>query len=75
MIRRVVSVPSLLERNCFKYWFQPFLFRNFSNNKITDIEEGAFEGAAGVNEILLTSNRLENVQHKMFKGLESLKTL
>ncbi|KAJ8790025.1 hypothetical protein J1605_004777 [Eschrichtius robustus] len=48
---------------------------NFSNNKITDIEEGAFEGAAGVNEILLTSNRLENVQHKMFKGLESLKTL
>uniref|UniRef100_A0A8C4LK32 Slit homolog 2 protein n=1 Tax=Equus asinus asinus TaxID=83772 RepID=A0A8C4LK32_EQUAS len=48
---------------------------NFSNNKITDIEEGAFEGASGVNEILLTSNRLENVQHKMFKGLESLKTL
>ncbi|KAK2115547.1 hypothetical protein P7K49_006173 [Saguinus oedipus] len=47
---------------------------NFSNNKITDIEEGAFEGASGVNEILLTSNRLENVRHKMFKGLESLKT-
>lgn len=75
MIRHVVSVPSLLERTCFKYLFQPFLFRNFSNNKITDIEEGAFEGATGVNEILLTSNRLENVQHKMFKGLESLKTL
>ncbi|MBZ3869326.1 Slit-like protein 2 protein [Sciurus carolinensis] len=48
---------------------------NFSNNKITDIEEGAFEGASGVNEILLTSNRLESVRHKMFKGLESLKTL
>lgn len=70
-----VSVPSLWERDCVKPVFQHFLFRNFSNNKITDIEEGAFEGASGVNEILLTSNRLENVQHKMFKGLESLKTL
>lgn len=49
--------------------------RNLSNNKITDIEEGAFDGASGVNELLLTSNRLESVQHKMFKGLESLKTL
>uniref|UniRef100_A0A670ZEN6 Slit guidance ligand 2 n=1 Tax=Pseudonaja textilis TaxID=8673 RepID=A0A670ZEN6_PSETE len=48
---------------------------NLSNNKITDIEEGVFEGAAGVNELLLTSNRLENVRHKMLKGLESLKTL
>ncbi|KAF7248125.1 hypothetical protein EYD10_05844 [Varanus komodoensis] len=48
---------------------------NLSNNKITDIEEGAFEGASGVNELLLTSNRLENVRHKIFKGLESLKTL
>uniref|UniRef100_A0A8C4PK00 Slit homolog 2 protein n=1 Tax=Equus asinus asinus TaxID=83772 RepID=A0A8C4PK00_EQUAS len=63
------------ELNCLKFLSQQFLFRNFSNNKITDIEEGAFEGASGVNEILLTSNRLENVQHKMFKGLESLKTL
>lgn len=49
--------------------------RNLSNNKIADIEEGAFEGASGVNELLLTSNRLENIRHKMFKGLESLKTL
>jgi len=49
--------------------------RNLSNNKITDIEEGAFDGASGVNELLLTSNRLETVRDKMFKGLESLKTL
>ncbi|XP_009573783.1 PREDICTED: slit homolog 2 protein, partial [Fulmarus glacialis] len=48
---------------------------NLSNNKITDIEEGAFDGASGVNELLLTSNRLESIRHKMFKGLESLKTL
>lgn len=69
--------------NCFlQKLFCPFLLllslmynRNLSNNKITDIEEGAFEGASGVNEVLLTSNRLENVRHKMFKGLESLKTL
>ncbi|KAJ7412912.1 hypothetical protein WISP_94071 [Willisornis vidua] len=53
-------------------WHVP---RNLSNNKITDIEEGAFDGASGVNELLLTSNRLESVRHKMFKGLESLKTL
>uniref|UniRef100_A0A4W3I3C6 Slit homolog 1 protein n=1 Tax=Callorhinchus milii TaxID=7868 RepID=A0A4W3I3C6_CALMI len=52
-----------------------FLFRNLSNNKITDIEEGVFEGATGVNEVLLTGNRLETVHLKMFKGLDSLKTL
>uniref|UniRef100_UPI00398EF0D9 slit homolog 2 protein isoform X1 n=1 Tax=Pristiophorus japonicus TaxID=55135 RepID=UPI00398EF0D9 len=48
---------------------------NLSNNKITDIEEGVFEGATGVNEVLLTGNRLETVHRKMFKGLDSLKTL
>ncbi|XP_072262975.1 slit homolog 2 protein [Pyxicephalus adspersus] len=48
---------------------------NLSNNKITDIEEGAFEGANGVNELILTSNRIENVHHKMFKGLDGLKSL
>uniref|UniRef100_A0A4W3I8N2 Slit homolog 1 protein n=1 Tax=Callorhinchus milii TaxID=7868 RepID=A0A4W3I8N2_CALMI len=48
---------------------------NLSNNKITDIEEGVFEGATGVNEVLLTGNRLETVHLKMFKGLDSLKTL
>lgn len=61
-----------------KYVFLLFLLmcnRNLSNNKITDIEEGAFDGASGVNELLLTSNRLETVRDKMFKGLESLKTL
>jgi hypothetical protein len=75
MIKHVVSMPFLLQRKHLHFLFQQCLFSNFSNNKITDIEEGAFEGASGVNEILLTSNRLENVQHKMFKGLESLKTL
>ncbi|MGH0167412.1 UNVERIFIED_CONTAM: hypothetical protein FKN15_052811, partial [Acipenser sinensis] len=48
---------------------------NLSNNKITDIEEGAFEGAAGVNELILTSNRLENVHFRMLKGLNGLRTL
>lgn len=51
------------------------IFRNLSNNKITDIEEGAFEGANGVNELILTSNRIENVHHKIFKGLDGLKSL
>nr|XP_061840386.1 slit homolog 2 protein-like isoform X1 [Nerophis lumbriciformis] len=48
---------------------------NLSNNRITDIEEGTFEGASGVNELILTSNRLENVHHRMLKGLAGLRTL
>uniref|UniRef100_A0A672FLA2 Slit homolog 2 (Drosophila) n=1 Tax=Salarias fasciatus TaxID=181472 RepID=A0A672FLA2_SALFA len=48
---------------------------NLSNNRITDIEEGTFEGALGVNELILTSNRLENVHHRMLKGLSGLRTL
>ncbi|CAL8333965.1 unnamed protein product [Lota lota] len=48
---------------------------NLSNNRITDIEEGTFEGATGVNELILTSNRLENVHHNMLKGLGGLRTL
>ncbi|XP_028831928.1 slit homolog 2 protein isoform X4 [Denticeps clupeoides] len=48
---------------------------NLSNNKITDIEEGTFEGAGGVNELILTSNRLENIHYSMLKGLGGLRTL
>ncbi|KAA0722348.1 Slit -like protein 2 protein [Triplophysa tibetana] len=48
---------------------------NLSNNKITDIEEGTFEGASGVNELILTSNRLETVHYTMLKGLSGLRTL
>uniref|UniRef100_A0A8C1EW76 Slit homolog 1 protein n=1 Tax=Cyprinus carpio carpio TaxID=630221 RepID=A0A8C1EW76_CYPCA len=48
---------------------------NLSNNKITDIEEGTFEGASGVNELILTSNRLESVHYSMLKGLSGLRTL
>ncbi|XP_075947973.1 slit homolog 2 protein isoform X1 [Anarhichas minor] len=48
---------------------------NLSNNRITDIEEGSFEGASGVNELILTSNRLENIHHLMLKGLSGLRTL
>ncbi|XP_062864239.1 slit homolog 2 protein [Trichomycterus rosablanca] len=48
---------------------------NFSNNKISDIEEGTFEGANGVNELILTSNRLESVHYSMLKGLSGLRTL
>lgn len=53
----------------------PCLCSNLSNNRITDIEEGTFEGASGVNELILTSNRLENVHHRMLKGLGGLRTL
>ncbi|XP_032806650.1 slit homolog 2 protein-like isoform X1 [Petromyzon marinus] len=48
---------------------------NLSNNKIADVEEGAFEGAGSVGELLLTGNQLESVHGAMFRGLEGLKTL
>lgn len=62
-------------------YFSSFVFpaslprSNLSNNRITDIEEGTFEGASGVNELILTSNRLENIHHRMLKGLGGLRTL
>uniref|UniRef100_A0A8C3DXD9 Slit homolog 2 protein n=1 Tax=Corvus moneduloides TaxID=1196302 RepID=A0A8C3DXD9_CORMO len=57
---------------------------NLSNNKITDIEEGAFDGASGVNELLLTSNRwkvmlrsnrVSCVGNDSFTGLSSVRLL
>ncbi|XP_010887308.2 slit homolog 1 protein isoform X1 [Esox lucius] len=48
---------------------------NLSNNKITEIEDGAFEGAGSVNELHLTANQLDSVRSGMFKGLEGLRML
>lgn len=57
------------------FLLHPSACSNLSNNRITDIEEGTFEGSSGVNELILTSNRLENVHHRMLKGLSGLRTL
>lgn len=46
-----------------------------SNNKISEIEDGAFEGASSVVELHLTANLLESVRGSMFRGLESLRML
>ncbi|XP_029466034.1 slit homolog 1 protein [Rhinatrema bivittatum] len=48
---------------------------NLSNNKITEIEDGVFEGAASVSELHLTANHLESVRSGMFRGLGGLRTL
>lgn len=48
---------------------------NLSNNKLRDIREGAFDGAGGVLELLLTGNKLTGIQGRMFRGLSGLKTL
>lgn len=48
---------------------------NLSNNKISEIEDGAFDGAASVVEIHLTANHLESVRGSMFKGMEGLRML
>uniref|UniRef100_A0A8C5HHE2 Slit homolog 3 protein-like n=1 Tax=Gouania willdenowi TaxID=441366 RepID=A0A8C5HHE2_GOUWI len=44
---------------------------NLSNNKLKDIREGAFDGAAGVLELLLTGNKLTGLQGRMFRGLST----
>ncbi|XP_026556878.1 slit homolog 1 protein [Pseudonaja textilis] len=48
---------------------------NLSNNKVSEIEDGAFEGAASVSELHLTANQLESVRSSMFRGLDGLRTL
>lgn len=51
------------------------LHSNLSNNKVSEIEDGAFEGASSVNELHLTVNQLESVRSGMFRGLDGLRTL
>lgn len=48
---------------------------NLSNNKISEIEDGAFEGASAATELHLTANHLESVRGTMFKGLHGLRML
>uniref|UniRef100_A0A8D0H6Q3 Slit homolog 1 protein n=1 Tax=Sphenodon punctatus TaxID=8508 RepID=A0A8D0H6Q3_SPHPU len=48
---------------------------NLSNNKVSEIEDGTFEGASSVTELHLTVNQLESVRSSMFRGLEGLRTL
>ncbi|KFW66546.1 Slit 1 protein, partial [Pygoscelis adeliae] len=48
---------------------------NLSNNKVSEIEDGAFEGASSVSELHLTVNQLESVRSGMFRGLDGLRTL
>lgn len=52
-----------------------YTFSNLSNNKISEIEDGAFEGASSVVELHLTANHLESVRGSMFKGMEGLRML
>lgn len=44
-------------------------------NRLTGIEENAFEGASLLTELLLSENKIKNVHNKMFVGLTNLKTL
>uniref|UniRef100_A0A7N6B4W0 Slit homolog 1 protein n=1 Tax=Anabas testudineus TaxID=64144 RepID=A0A7N6B4W0_ANATE len=45
------------------------------NNKISEIEDGAFDGASSVAELHLTANHLESVRGSMFRGMEGLRML
>ena len=42
---------------------------------MSEIDDGAFEGAASVSELHLTANQLESIRSGMFRGLDSLRTL
>lgn len=48
---------------------------NLSNNKVSEIEDGTFEGASSVSELHLTANQLESIRSGMFRGLDGLRTL
>ncbi|MED6281939.1 Slit 1 protein [Characodon lateralis] len=48
---------------------------NLSNNKISEIEDSAFEGASSVVELHLTANHLDSARGSMFKGMEGLRML
>lgn len=48
---------------------------DMSRNKIDEIEQGAFEGAYSINEILLSENEISAVNRAMFRGLNNLKSL
>lgn len=50
-------------------------YSNLSNNKITEVEDGAFEGASSVIELHLTANQIDSVRSGMFRGLEGLRML
>uniref|UniRef100_A0A8C1M324 Slit homolog 1b (Drosophila) n=1 Tax=Cyprinus carpio TaxID=7962 RepID=A0A8C1M324_CYPCA len=48
---------------------------NLSNNKITEIEDGAFDGASSVIELHLTANHLVSIRGGMFRGMDGLRML
>lgn len=49
--------------------------RNLSNNKISEIEDGAFDGASSVLELHLTANHLVSLRGGMFRGMDGLRML
>nr|DBA14940.1 TPA: hypothetical protein GDO54_004213 [Pyxicephalus adspersus] len=68
------EIPTIEATGLFKK-LQHLKKINLSNNKITEIEDGAFEGATSVSELHLTANHMESVRSAMFRGLEGLRTL
>lgn len=69
-----VSGKELSGSSCYVVCY-PSHFSNLSNNKISEIEDGAFEGASSVVELHLTANHLESVRGSMFKGMEGMRML
>lgn len=44
-------------------------------NRITGIEQNAFEGASSIHDLLISENKITEIHNKMFMGLHNLKSL
>lgn len=52
-----------------------FSLSDLRNNEITEIEDGALEGATMLQDLLLGNNQLRQIRPKMFASLRNLTTL
>uniref|UniRef100_A0A8C0QVE3 Slit homolog 3 protein n=1 Tax=Canis lupus dingo TaxID=286419 RepID=A0A8C0QVE3_CANLU len=75
--QKLARIPSHLPEYVTDFQLEQDLWETAPtcNNKIKEVREGAFDGAASVQELMLTGNQLETVHGRMFRGLSSLKTL
>ncbi|KAG8235957.1 hypothetical protein J437_LFUL016428 [Ladona fulva] len=48
---------------------------DLSRNRVTGIEQGAFQGANRLTELVLAENKIREIHNKMFLGLTNLKSL
>ncbi|KAI2811133.1 Slit 2 protein [Blomia tropicalis] len=68
---RIARIPNI---NFFKR-LPNLLKLDLRNNQLTEIEDGALQGAGMLQDLLLSSNQMKQIRPKMFAGLRNLTTL